>query len=77
MGISFEDKLNYDLEENKFLIRRLIEEGYPDAAFEVRGRYKENEKKLLEYFYSLNLCEKDGQCNLFCKNYNNCIVISN
>lgn len=74
---TFEDKLNYDLEENKFLIRRFIEEGDPDAAFEVRGRYKENEEKLLEYFYSLNLCGKYGQCNLFCKNYNNCIVISN
>lgn len=74
---SFEDKLNYDLEENKFLIRRLIEEGDPDAAFEVRGRYEENKEKLLEYFYSLNLCGKNGQCNLFCKNYNNCIVISN
>lgn len=61
MGITFEDKLNYDLEEN----RRLIEEGDPDAV------YKE---KLSE----LNLCEKNGgQCNLFCKNYNNCIVISN
>lgn len=71
---TFEDKLNYNLEENKFLIRRLIEEGDPDAAFEV---CKENKEKLLEYFYSLNLCGKYGQCNLFCKNYNNCIVISN
>lgn len=63
MGIS--------LEENKFLIRRLIEEGEPDAAFEV------SKEKLLEYFYSLNLCGKYGQCNLFCKNYNNCIVTPN
>lgn len=41
--------------------RRLIEEG------------DHSKEKLSE----LNLCEKDGQCNLFCKNYNNCIVISN
>lgn len=66
--------MGINLKENKFLIRRLIEEGDPDAAFEV---CKENEEKLLEYFYSLNLCGKYGQCNLFCKNYNNCIVISN
>lgn len=65
-----QEKADYRFEQEKFTIRRLIEEGYyDDIAWDIEHCYPGNRERLLEYVKSLRACEKTGQCSMFCTYY--------
>lgn len=68
-----QEKADYRFEEEKFVIRRLIEEGYYDEIlWDVEHCYPGNQDRLKEYVKTLDACMGNGQCNLFCGKYNEC-----
>lgn len=69
-----QEKADYRFEKEKFVIRRLIEEGFYDhIQWDIENCYPGNQERLLEYVKTLRACEGTGQCNMFCEYYKKCM----
>lgn len=69
-----QEKADYRFEEEKFVIRRLIEEGYySDIQWDIENCYPGNQERLQEYVKTLRACEGTGQCSMFCGHYKECM----
>lgn len=66
-----QERADFRFEENKYVIKELIKEGFVERAFwEARHNcYPGDEKRIMDYLNNLALCAPEQNCNMYCPYY--------
>ena len=66
-----QERADFRFEENKYVIKELIKEGFVERAFweAQHNCYPGDEKRIMDYLNNLALCAPEQNCNMYCPYY--------